>query len=101
MNETRDIVPEYHSTRPKPVRMVLAAGTFIGLVLLLWAASKATWPAQDSPDHDPVAQQPARTIPYSEERMNNYHKPSDQELQQQLTAEQYDVTQHEGTEMPF
>jgi peptide methionine sulfoxide reductase MsrB len=33
--------------------------------------------------------------------MSNYHKPSDEELQQQLTPEQYDVTQHEGTEMPF
>ena len=33
--------------------------------------------------------------------MSNYHKPSDQELQQQLTPEQYEITQHEGTEPPF
>jgi methionine-R-sulfoxide reductase len=30
-----------------------------------------------------------------------YQKPSDQELRQQLTREQYEVTQHEGTERPF
>ena len=30
-----------------------------------------------------------------------YTKPSDQELRQQLTPEQYKVTQHEGTEPPF
>lgn len=31
----------------------------------------------------------------------SYTKPSDQELRQQLTPEQYKVTQHEGTEAPF
>jgi len=30
-----------------------------------------------------------------------YHKPSDAELRQKLTPEQYHVTQHEGTERPF
>jgi methionine-R-sulfoxide reductase len=30
-----------------------------------------------------------------------FHKPSDQELRQKLTPEQYKVTQHEGTEAPF
>jgi len=30
-----------------------------------------------------------------------YRKPSDAELRQKLTAEQYNVTQHEGTERPF
>ena len=33
--------------------------------------------------------------------MKTYQKPSDQELRQQLTPEQYVVTQHEGTEPPF
>ena len=33
--------------------------------------------------------------------MSTYRKPSDQELRQQLTPEQYKVTQHEGTEAPF
>lgn len=30
-----------------------------------------------------------------------FQKPSDEELRQKLTREQYDVTQHEGTEPPF
>src|SRR5215510_8178002 len=33
--------------------------------------------------------------------MDAYQKPSDQELRQRLTPEQYKVTQHEGTEAPF
>ena len=33
--------------------------------------------------------------------MSNYSKPSDAELRQRLTAEQYKVTQQEGTERPF
>jgi methionine-R-sulfoxide reductase len=33
--------------------------------------------------------------------MKSYTKPTDAELRQQLTPEQYNVTQHEGTEPPF
>jgi peptide-methionine (R)-S-oxide reductase len=33
--------------------------------------------------------------------VTNYHRPSDSELKQKLTPEQYQVTQHEGTERPF
>jgi methionine-R-sulfoxide reductase len=33
--------------------------------------------------------------------MNDFKKPSDQELKQTLTPVQYEVTQHEGTERPF
>jgi peptide-methionine (R)-S-oxide reductase len=33
--------------------------------------------------------------------MKEYNKPSDTELRQKLTPEQYKVTQHEGTEAPF
>ena len=33
--------------------------------------------------------------------MKNYSKPSDAELRQKLTQEQYRVTQQNGTEMPF
>ncbi len=33
--------------------------------------------------------------------MNTFHKPTDQELRQRLSAEQYKVTQQEGTEPPF
>jgi peptide-methionine (R)-S-oxide reductase len=33
--------------------------------------------------------------------MKTYTKPSDEELRERLTPEQYRVTQHEGTEPPF
>jgi peptide-methionine (R)-S-oxide reductase len=33
--------------------------------------------------------------------VTNFHRPSDQDLKQKLTPEQYQVTQHEGTERPF
>src|SRR4051794_31194098 len=33
--------------------------------------------------------------------MSNYKKPSDEELKQKLTAEQYQATQRDGTERPF
>jgi peptide-methionine (R)-S-oxide reductase len=34
-------------------------------------------------------------------KMSTYTKPSDEELHKRLTREQYEVTQHEGTEPPF
>ena len=33
--------------------------------------------------------------------MKEYTKPSDAEIRQRLTSQQYEVTQHEGTERPF
>ncbi|MGQ9864901.1 MAG: peptide-methionine (R)-S-oxide reductase MsrB [Pseudanabaenaceae cyanobacterium] len=33
--------------------------------------------------------------------LQNFQKPSDEELRKRLTPEQYQVTQHEGTERPF
>ncbi len=33
--------------------------------------------------------------------MATYQKPADEELRKRLSPEQYDVTQHEGTEPPF
>ncbi|HHJ34315.1 MAG TPA: peptide-methionine (R)-S-oxide reductase [Gammaproteobacteria bacterium] len=35
------------------------------------------------------------------ENAENYTRPSDAELKQRLTTEQYSVTQHDGTEEPF
>ncbi len=43
----------------------------------------------------------AATPPGSEETMTDYVKPSEEELARRLTARQYQVTQHDGTEPPF
>jgi methionine-R-sulfoxide reductase len=40
-------------------------------------------------------------VTFKEVKMKNFTKPSDAELRQRLSAEQYQVTQHEGTEPPF
>jgi methionine-R-sulfoxide reductase len=53
-----------------------------------------------------VTQRPAGAAPATPahakgDKMANYVKPSDEELKKRLTPEQYEVTQHEGTEPPF
>jgi peptide-methionine (R)-S-oxide reductase len=46
--------------------------------------------------------EPPHPIPTPEApRMSTFRKPSDEELRKRLTREQYQVTQHEGTEAPF
>jgi methionine-R-sulfoxide reductase len=47
-----------------------------------------------------VAQAAARTTT-GEYRVSEFRKPSDAELRQKLSPEQYQITQHEGTERPF
>jgi len=44
---------------------------------------------------------PAPTPPKEASNMATFQKPTDEELRKRLTGEQYDVTQHEGTERPF
>jgi peptide-methionine (R)-S-oxide reductase len=47
--------------------------------------------------------EPAQRPPPAQEgaKMSTFTKPSDEELRKRLTPEQYQVTQHEGTEAPF
>jgi methionine-R-sulfoxide reductase len=47
------------------------------------------------------AQTPARGATGDHQVTTPFHKPSDAELQKELTPLQYKVTQHEGTEPPF
>src|SRR5437867_301829 len=49
----------------------------------------------------PPATSTAPPSPPGDDGMSTYTKPSDAELRKRLTPEQYEVTQHEGTEPPF
>ena len=95
MNETHGVAAQPHTDRrPRRSRTSLVVGALLGLALLAWGASSGvTWFMSGHSAESRDAERPARTIiRYSEENMSNYHKPSDEELQQQLTPEQYEVT---------
>ncbi len=65
------------------------------LLTAAWLSSVAFLPhaAAADPSQDPSrAQEPTRT---------SFKKPSDEELRKRLTREQYQVTQHDGTEPPY
>jgi peptide-methionine (R)-S-oxide reductase/peptide methionine sulfoxide reductase msrA/msrB len=64
------------------------------LLTLLLAALAAAGPVQAQARAAQPAAGKGRT-------MATYHKPSEAELRRTLSAEQYHVTQEEGTEMPF
>ncbi|MFL5263159.1 MAG: peptide-methionine (R)-S-oxide reductase, partial [Anaeromyxobacteraceae bacterium] len=44
---------------------------------------------------------PALTAHEQGSQMSTFQRPADEELRKRLTPEQYEVTQHEGTEPPF
>jgi methionine-R-sulfoxide reductase len=77
-------------------RLTLAA-SMLAVIAGTAAAQGAPAPAE-RPAPAPAA--PAATSTRGWQPVN-YHKPSDAELRQQLTPEQYKVTQQEGTEAPF
>jgi methionine-R-sulfoxide reductase len=64
------------------------------LLALSVAPPAALWGQNAAPAPPPSTQAKGWNV-------SNYHRPSDSELKQKLTAEQYQVTQHEGTERPF
>ena len=66
--------------RPIPPRAALACLAILPLAIAAWAGQP------DTP---------------RERAMQDYKKPSDAELRQKLTPDQYEVTQREGTERPF
>ncbi len=84
--------------RPTRAAALVVAGA-------LWLAAgcavepDAAEPA-DAGEAAPVAASVAVT-PWSKERMKEYRKPTDAELRDKLSGEQFDVTQKEGTEAPF
>jgi peptide-methionine (R)-S-oxide reductase len=72
-------------TYPTRARRLLAAAACLASLGAARAAETATSPSR--------AKEPAK--------MSTFTKPADQDLKKRLTREQYDVTQHEGTEPPF
>jgi peptide-methionine (R)-S-oxide reductase len=75
------------------VMYAAAAIVFFGLSSLACRTEART----DGPARRPVQESSRREGP----EMSTYRKPSDEELRTRLTAEQYRVTQQEGTEAPF
>jgi len=67
--------------------LVLAPTLFLGLPAPLWSPGPIAFV---------IPTEAAITMD-----LQNFQKPSDEELKQRLTPEQYQVTQHEGTERPF
>jgi peptide-methionine (R)-S-oxide reductase len=66
----------------------------LALLVLSFAPQSALWGQNATPA-------PPTTTQSKGWNVTNYHRSSDAELKQKLTPEQYQVTQHEGTERPF
>src|SRR5437870_3914750 len=84
--------------RPKPASramLILCAFVFIGLLGLLIFLDRAGAQRKD----EPATQSSAMTTPST--NSDKSAKPSDTELRNKLTPEQYHVTQMCGTEPPF
>jgi methionine-R-sulfoxide reductase len=64
-------------------------GAWIGVVWLVW------------PSGNLAAENGADDVAQEHSSMQSFVKPSDAQLRDRLTPEQYRVTQHEGTEPPF
>ncbi|HSD18905.1 MAG TPA: peptide-methionine (R)-S-oxide reductase MsrB [Anaeromyxobacter sp.] len=75
------------------VMYAAAAIVFFGLSSLACRTQART----DEPASSPAQESSRREGP----EMSTFRKPSDEELHKRLTAEQYRVTQQEGTEAPF
>jgi methionine-R-sulfoxide reductase len=77
---------------------VMSRGSLSGvLVAGLWASALAYQPARsaETPEQRPPPDREAQVT------SSRFEKPSDEVLRERLTPEQYEVTQHEGTEPPF
>jgi len=79
--------PPTHTTRPD------LRGRAAGALCLLALACQPRADPGAGPKSLPAAHEAAST--------STFQRPSDEELRRRLTPEQYEVTQHEGTEPPF
>lgn len=68
-------------------------------LLLLTACAKVAAPAPDTPSTPTATSSSMHSL--ASTSSSSFSMPSDDELKNQLTELQYDVTQHEGTEKPF
>jgi len=67
----------------------------IALLILSLGTQQALWGQNATPDPT------TSTTKHKGWNVTNFHRTSESELKQKLTPEQYQVTQHEGTERPF
>jgi methionine-R-sulfoxide reductase len=77
--------------------MKVSLALSLALLALGFGPQQAVW-GQSPTQAPPTASEPTQSKGWN---VTNYHRPSDAELKQKLTPEQYQVTQHEGTERPY
>jgi methionine-R-sulfoxide reductase len=69
----------------------------LALLAVGFGPRQALW-GQNATQGPPTASEATKSKGWN---VTNYHRPSDSELKQKLTPEQYQVTQHESTERPY
>ena len=77
--------------------MKVSLALSLAVLVLSFSPQQPLW-GQNATQRPPTTSEPTKAKGWN---VTNYHKPSDAELKQKLTSEQYQVTQHEGTERPF
>jgi methionine-R-sulfoxide reductase len=77
--------------------MKVLLALFLTPVVLGFGPQKALWGQNPNPA-PPAASEATQSKGWN---VTNFRRPSDAELKQKLTPEQYQVTQHEGTERPY
>ena len=77
--------------------MKVALALSLAVLVFSFTPQQPLW-GQNAAQVPPTPSEPTTSKGWN---VTNYRRPSDAELKQKLTPEQYQVTQHEGTERPF